>query len=221
MRKYIFYVLLLLVLAGCSDEIESNSPSIQGVLNNQFFRANDATATLNPDGSVTLIGSDASKIITLKAKKPKVGVYELGLNEDNAATFQILDSLFYTTGTTGNGQIEITEEKDGALSGTFYFNARLNGISGDTLNFNKGSFFGVQVMNVDPGDTQPDLSCEEATTNTAQASAAYIQAQSDGGTAQEIEDACQAYKEALQDQIDVCGDPDGALQAIMDNLPCG
>jgi hypothetical protein len=60
-------------------------------------------------------------------------------------------------------------------------------------------------------DSQP--TCEEATTATLAAKQAFENSTSSNHT-----DLCNAYKTALQKQIDACGDTDGILQAIITDL---
>ncbi len=66
--------------------------------------------------------------------------------------------------------------------------------------------------------TDPALSCAEATQNTVTATTNFVGVTL--GDANYIQ-FCLAYKNALQDQIDACGD-DGTLQTIVDSLGnCG
>lgn len=60
-----------------------------------------------------------------------------------------------------------------------------------------------------------NTSCEQASLNTAAAALAFINQFEDGGDYTEL---CNAYKEALEDQIEACGDPDGAIQQAIDAL---
>jgi hypothetical protein len=62
-------------------------------------------------------------------------------------------------------------------------------------------------------DSDSAPSCEDATAATLAAMQAFQNATNENYT-----DLCNAYKEALQDQIDSCGDTDGTLQAIIDDL---
>lgn len=64
---------------------------------------------------------------------------------------------------------------------------------------------------------KPD-SCVEATQNTADAGAVFIGASSGDANYFEL---CNAYKTALEYQIELCGDQGGVLQIIIDNLDCG
>lgn len=150
--KKICLVLFISVFAlSCSDEIETNTPVIQGSVNNEFFRAQPAEATINADGSVKLIGTNGSRTITLQMSSAEEGQYVLGADLINQATFLNFEQNLYLAGTgMGDGMIEITENAGAHLSGTFYF----NGISGqgDTLNFQKGVFFEVPITNASGGE---------------------------------------------------------------------
>lgn len=63
-------------------------------------------------------------------------------------------------------------------------------------------------------DNEPDTTCEDAETDTQTASEELDNASTD----EEYAAACEAYKDALQNQIDICGDEDGSLQDILDEL---
>lgn len=56
---------------------------------------------------------------------------------------------------------------------------------------------------------ETDLSCQEASLNTADAALAFINNMASGGNYTAL---CSAYKEALENQILACGDPDGSIQ---------
>lgn len=148
MKKIFLLMLLSVVTLSCSDEIETNTPAIQGSVNDQFFRAQPAEASINADGSVKLTGTNDTRTITLQMSSTDEGRYVLGSNVSNQATFLTFDQKLYLAGAgIGDGMIEITENDKGRLSGTFYFNA-ISG-AGDTLNFQKGFFFKIPITNAD------------------------------------------------------------------------
>lgn len=62
-------------------------------------------------------------------------------------------------------------------------------------------------------DDNPPISCEEASLATMEAAFAFSNA-----TDQNLEQLCNAYKDALAEQIDVCGDANGELMAIVESL---
>jgi hypothetical protein len=72
------------------------------------------------------------------------------------------------------------------------------------------SFFSCSSDN--DSTTTPD-NCEEAAAAALTASNAYTNA-----TDENREALCNAYKAALNNQIDLCGDGSGALQDIIDDL---
>ncbi|MCF6131714.1 hypothetical protein [Flavobacterium wongokense] len=63
-------------------------------------------------------------------------------------------------------------------------------------------------------DDSPN-NCEDATAATATAAQAFANA-----TNENYAQLCAAYKDALQDQIASCGDPNGDLQDLVDGLNC-
>lgn len=156
MKKLILLASVFVFAFGCSDDIESNSPVIQGSVNEEFFRAKNATATINEDGSLKLTGTASEQIITLQTASFEKGEYTLGTNPANEATFTDFAGAIYIAGAgAGDGMIEITKYEAGTVSGEFHFNALNNGV-GDTLNFQKGVFFEVPITNATPGDGTSD-----------------------------------------------------------------
>jgi len=216
MRNFFLLALFSFFMMSCEDNIEFNSTSIQGEVEGVFFRSFNSSATVNDDGSVTLIGESAEETVTLKVSNYEVGTYVIQGNAANEATFENFNGTIYITDGEGDGKIELTKVEDGKLSGEFYFNALENGV-GDTINFSKGSFFDVPVTSQDTS-TPPssDLECEEAQNIRLMAKLAYDNI--DPNNSQEIEPACNSYRAALNQEIQVCGDENGELQAILDSL---
>src|SRR5690606_5825744 len=62
---------------------------------------------------------------------------------------------------------------------------------------------------------EPNVTCEQALMNTATAALNFVSA-----TESNYNQLCVAYRNALEDQIDACGDTDGSLQAAIDSLNC-
>lgn len=80
----------------------------------------------------------------------------------------------------------------------------------------------VAVLNVgffgcssDDDNNSNNLTCEEATEATIEAAEAYATATDENFVAR-----CNAYRNALEDQIEACGDDTGVLQDIIDGLDC-
>ena len=60
------------------------------------------------------------------------------------------------------------------------------------------------------------MSCEQAADNVAEANSQYVTA-----TIGNFDEKCAQYLLYLQEQIEICGDEDGSIQAIIDDLDCG
>lgn len=216
MKKIFLIALLSLFVISCGDDIETNTPSIQGEVEDIFFRSGSSTATLNEDGSVTLTGSSSDEVVTLTASAYEEGIYSFGGSVTNEATFEDFNGVLYLTGENGDGEIEITRIEGGRLSGEFYFNALENGV-GDTINFSKGSFFDVPLTNPGtPSTPGSDLDCEEAQNIRLAAKLAYDDV--DPNNTEQLQLVCNAYRNALDQEIEVCGDESGDLQSILDTL---
>lgn len=72
----------------------------------------------------------------------------------------------------------------------------------------------IQQRIDDLGNCQ--ISCEMATNNRNEAEVQYNTA-----TIGNFGEKCAQYQQFLQEQIDFCGDEDGGIQAILDDLDCG
>lgn len=156
MRRFFCLAIVCISLYACNDVIRTNTPVIQGSVNKDFFRAADATAVINDDGSVKLTGVKNDRTITLQTASPEVGQYTLGNNPLNLASFLAHDQVVYLAGYgSGDGLIEITEVSGGTLSGIFYFNAFSP--AGKPLNFQKGVFFEVPITNATPEEDTTNL----------------------------------------------------------------
>jgi hypothetical protein len=71
----------------------------------------------------------------------------------------------------------------------------------------------VAALSCNSDDDNDSISCDDAILATAEAADAYNNATPDN-----YEDRCNAYKDALQDQIESCGDDSGFLQDLIDDL---
>ena len=159
--KYFFSLLaLVFLLVSCEEDVVFNSPSVQGRLENSFWRAIDAEAVLQPNGGLVITAKARLQTLTLQVPSRNVGTYVLGQNLSRKATFLFEydeSELYYATGITteeeyeGDGEIKITEfdAANGTVSGSFRFNAintMNNPLGGEILNFNQGVFYKVPVI---------------------------------------------------------------------------
>lgn len=142
MKKYIFFLLATLPLISCED-IESNDVALQANVDNTFYASNDARASLNEDGSLTIQGFTQQESLTLQLSRLAEGNFAIAENKPNSAVFEDFGGNIYTTRPNGEGMVTISEmnETNKTISGTFHFNAFLSGI--DTIYVSKGVLHNV------------------------------------------------------------------------------
>jgi hypothetical protein len=142
MKRCMLMIVVAVLFYSCED-LETNTPAMQGSLDNSFFEATDARAAENEDGSFTIIGITDSETLTLKVAAGDERTYNLGGESPNYASFENSLGNIYSTNPEGEGQVVISnwDTANETLSGTFRFNAVLSGQ--DTLNVQRGVFFEV------------------------------------------------------------------------------
>ena len=142
MKKYALLIFAALAIVSCED-IQDNSPGLQSEINDVFFRANDSRAKKNDDGSYVIQGYTQDEILTLRIEDPFAGIYELGENSKNFASFEDALGNFHVTSPNGEGEIEVTSwnTSNKTLTGKFNFTTITSGV--DTLAVHSGIFFGV------------------------------------------------------------------------------
>ena len=142
MKKYALLIFAAVAFISCED-IQDNSPGLQTEINEVFFRANDARAKKNDDNSYVIQGYTQDEILTLFIESPVNGVYEVGGDSRNFASFEDAEGNFHVSNPYGDGQIEVTEWDTSAktINGNFNFTAITPGI--DTLAVHSGVFYQV------------------------------------------------------------------------------
>ena len=144
-------MLVIVAFASCED-IESNSPALQGQVDSTFFKANTALITVGPNGEYLIQGLSFNEAITLRLNSVQEGAYNLGGMSSNYATYEDLDGNTYTTTPTAEGTVTITgTNAAGDITGNFGFMAIRPGI--DTVRVSRGFFYEVPFCCIsDPGD---------------------------------------------------------------------
>ncbi len=158
MKKILSLIVLVVVLTSCEEDVKFNNPAVQGLKDNELWKATDFSATRGGDNSLTITADNGFEIITLKTQNIDPGVYVLGVNESNKATYTLsVDGIemFHSTGTgIGNGEITISADPTetnvtaGYITGNFYFNAEDE--DGNVVNFQQGVFYRVPIEPVVP-----------------------------------------------------------------------
>lgn len=143
MRNLFFLFLVSLVAVSC-DDTELNTPIIQGEVDGQFYRSR-AQAVVDDEGKLVIRGSEFD-VLTLRINGNSPGVYPITSNSNSRATFLRDGQLFITSGPNTGGEIVVDKVDEFGVSGSFFFNARLNGV-GRMINFSRGVFFDVPFLN--------------------------------------------------------------------------
>ncbi len=151
MKSILFALLAVLLLISC-DEIESYDVALQANIDNSFYKSNDARASLNDDGSLTIQGFTDEQSLTLHLTRLAEGNFSITEGRANYAIFEDFGGNIYSTRPDGEGLVTLSEvnEANKTLTGTFYFNAFLPGI--DTIYVSKGTLHNVPYSSVEIGD---------------------------------------------------------------------
>ncbi|MDT0556365.1 DUF6252 family protein [Patiriisocius hiemis] len=153
MKQIITLLLLVTVFTSCEENIQDNTPAMQGSINEEFFRANDSRGTLNEDGSFLIQGINGVETMTLRLREFRRTTYQLGGNSSNYATFEDKNGNVYSTDPLGSGEIVLRSPstvESGLAYGDFKFMAVRPGI--DTIFVDKGFFFEVPFGNGEDDD---------------------------------------------------------------------
>lgn len=224
MKKIALLFLTLLTLWSCGDEVEFSTPGFQAKKNYNLWRANYFTATIdNSNGTdrIIITAGKSNEKITFSLNSGALGVRTLSETSSSTATFDDFDEREYSTANPPDpsvslypeiGEVRITESTPEFISGRFYFIAYTeNGMN--SIGFNDGEFYRIPFTN--SSAPSGNVTCQQAIVNSSTAAGAFgeLSLGDDGYTA-----ACNAYKTALQQQINACGDPGGSLAAFLASL---
>jgi len=143
MKNLLLLLLATIFLVSCED-LETNSPALQAQIDNVLFKALDANASQNNDGTFLVQGFTGDETVSLKMSNIEVGTYNVGGTSNNYATYQNIIGSLYTTNPEGSGEVIITDRNTSinAISGTFNFTAMVPGV--DTVSVHNGVFFEVR-----------------------------------------------------------------------------
>lgn len=87
--KQLFSLIVLLVLASCSDDVKFNNPGFQAYRDDILFRAINVQAFESTSGAVTIEALAQDESVNLFLSSSNVGTYSLGsTNTNNRATYE-------------------------------------------------------------------------------------------------------------------------------------
>lgn len=161
MKKLLYLFFTTLILASCSENIEDNRPALQGVINNELYRAIDAQAIRGLDGDLTITGLTTGDDLTLRLSSAAAGTYILGGDSPNYAKFTTPSGFTYNTNPDGKGEVVITrlDQVNQKVYGSFEFDAIISGL--DTIYVRNGVFFEVPYIQQTEADINddPEITC--------------------------------------------------------------
>ena len=221
MKKIFFLIIAIGLCVSCADTIEFNNPAIQANNEGELWKAVAQTAATT-DGGLIIEGIRGTEQLLLFTTRTDAGSYALGGTNVSEARYIDANGIEYSTLNTPDptiqvfpaaGQIEITNVNlvSNLATGEFWFNAfTADGLN--SINFIDGVFFEVPIrQNIT--ETTNGTTCELATTNATAALSEVTSGMQNVNT-------CTDYADALQIQLLACGDNDGAIQTLIDNLDC-
>lgn len=166
MKYFLIAVITLCTLISCST-IEDNSPALQGVNNEELFRAVDSRAIVGADGRLTIQGeNNTGESLTFSFNIQNDTQVFLGgaSNNQNIAVFTDQSgNQFSTAFDDATGEVNYTINGPESVSGDFRFVGFTPGMT-DTVTFSRGFIFRVPflVEDIVPVDLPEE---EEAVSN--------------------------------------------------------
>jgi hypothetical protein len=155
MKYFLFILLLPLAFLSCQDDIQTSSPTFQGLQQGDFvWRSTVRTATVQSSGVLSISGSDGYGTMIISLPEATVGVYTLGQGELSTITFTEGITTYSTqnNGTEfpvylGDGQVTLEEVNtvSKTLKGSFYFNS-YDDEGSKYLNFSEGVFYNLRYI---------------------------------------------------------------------------
>lgn len=95
MRIY-FLAFLALILGSCSDDIIKDEATVQGLVNNDFYKAVSATASVDENGLFS-IRSSSTEVISFRTESMNLGTYTVTPNGLNTASYENVNGVVYTS----------------------------------------------------------------------------------------------------------------------------
>jgi hypothetical protein len=143
--KYLLLLLTVISFSSCSENLEDdNTPAIQAVRNGEFFKSDQMSATLNADGTLSIVGQSVLETLEFSIEDDAIGVYRLGVGSQSEARYTFSgEEQFSSNLGNGNGEVRLTSvNTQSGVTGTFSFVSFLpNNV--DSLYMRRGVIFQV------------------------------------------------------------------------------
>jgi hypothetical protein len=148
MKLYSKFLLILLVVfsfSSCSENLEDdNTPAIQAVRNGEFFKSDQMSATLNADGTLSIVGQNSLETLEFNLEDDGIGVYRLGVGSQSEAVYTFTGAEQFSSNLgNGSGEVRLTSvNTQSGVTGTFSFVSYLAN-NADSLYMRRGVIFQV------------------------------------------------------------------------------
>ncbi|WP_299225528.1 DUF6252 family protein [uncultured Psychroserpens sp.] len=235
MKRLAILFITALLFVSCGDEVEFNSPSIQGNKDYVLWRAEFFNAAIDVNGFLTITGGNNVETLMLKIPSVAVGTYVLGDVNSMEARFIAADGTVFSTNNRPDpsltiypeyGRIKLDEIFNNTFTGSFRFNAfdetglRVVNFSGTQEDPVTGGVF-YRVPLTSGSIPAMVFTCTDGEDQSAIAQAAYEATFADNVEFVDSDNyiaTCTAYSEALQTQKVYCGDLSGIIQGTINSL---
>lgn len=228
MKKLILLSLVFVTLFSCGDEVTFNTPHFQGDREYSLWRAKAFFASIDANGFLTITGVNGGEKVMLKVPSAIEGTYTVGVANANEAVYiDGFDTVYSTNNRDediavypeeGEIVIEEIDVVNKTFSGTFKFIA-FDASSENTIGFNNGFFYKIPLLS---GEISANpITCIDVEMAANAGQDAYVATTASSLifiNSTNFTSACNAYIDALNNQINYCGDQDGSIQQMIDDL---
>lgn len=229
MRKIKILVVILLTTLGCGDDVEFNTPAFQANREYGLWRANFHNATISENGFLTISGGIGNESVTLTVPSVIEGSFTFGDVNSIVAVYTDPQGNVFSTNNKpdpsvsiypehGTIEIETIDTVNGTFTGTFNFLA-FDASGLNSVGFNEGVFYRVPLI---AGSIPANpITCSD---KEQEAALALVNYQATFAPTLEyidknaLEEACNAYKAALEEQRNYCNDVDEHILDIIQGL---
>jgi hypothetical protein len=184
MKRVILLLFAVVIAFSSCENLEDNSPALQGEIDSIFFKAVDVRGEKNEDGSYTLQGINQDQKLTLNLNRAQLGTYRLGGGQPSYATFINSAGDEYSTNPYGEGEIVLSDRciSCGWLTGNFWFTAKRSEFDSLPVAVQKGFFFEVSFLGGNVEEGPPSLGSMVADINDIPFDANSVTLVESGGT---------------------------------------
>lgn len=159
MKRLTLLLFATVIAFSSCENLEDNSPALQGQIDSIFFKALDVRGQKNDDGTFTVQGINQDQKLTVNIAENELGTYLMGGGRASSATYEDGLGNEYSTAPFGDGVIELTDRciSCGWLTGNFWFTAKRSEADTLPINVQKGVFFEVSFLNGNVDEGGPSL----------------------------------------------------------------